>query len=153
MGILIYIIAMYTKSNNYLKLKKKIFSHRTTVLNRPNFYSSRMYGVAIKKTVRIELNLLKYLLPKLRKIFKKKKILIYITLRPNYILTKKQKNARMGKGSGKFSRFVYRPVQFPLVFFFKNYISLNRVLLLIKSLNTKKIRLVFRKIFNVKCKN
>lgn len=144
---------MYTKSNNYLKLKKKIFSHRTTVLNRPNFYSSRMYGVAIKKTVRIELNLLKYLLPKLRKIFKKKKILIYITLRPNYILTKKQKNARMGKGSGKFSRFVYRPVQFPLVFFFKNYISLNRVLLLIKSLNTKKIRLVFRKIFNVKCKN
>lgn len=98
---------MYFNKIN-LKLKKPIFKKRHN-LKLKIFYKCKFKKIIFfKKTNFLELNFLKKKITKLLRLVKKKKIIVYINLKKNHLLTKKSKNSRMGKGKGKFMRYISR---------------------------------------------
>lgn len=84
----------------------------------------------------LELKIYKIFFLKIRKIIRKKKLKAFVNICCNHNFSKKSKNSRMGKGKGKFCRFIYRTTSFKPIFTFFN-VSSFRVLKLCKFLNKK----------------
>ena len=97
-------------------MKRSIFKKRFITFKH---YSFKNRSVFIKNRVLIELYILKRLLFRLKRIYKKKKITLFINLNKNHIISKKPKNSRMGKGKGKFTRYIYKLSLFTPILFFE----------------------------------
>ena len=102
----LYLVVFSKKLNNPTLLKKRYFK-----LNRyPNLYFGDA-AVIVNTHVRFEFCYYFFLRKFLKKMVRKKKKFytkkykIWFSLRPNHILTKKAKNARMGKGKGAHIRW------------------------------------------------
>jgi ribosomal protein L16/L10AE len=95
----------------YIK-KKHVFKHRTAT----NYYTQLMslqkkYSVYTPKNIRLEFVYIKLFRRLLRRKYVKGRIKLFkprywLYLLPNYILTQKSKNSRMGAGVGKLVRLV-----------------------------------------------
>ena len=101
-----------------MKLKKKKlnkdksrFKQRCTLTPRMQKLFFGNHGLYFKRTCRLELIyfvMLRKILKRLRHFVKDKAIYhkkIWFWLRKNYVISKKSKNSRMGKGKGKFLRY------------------------------------------------
>lgn len=90
--------------------------------------------ICAKQVLYIEFKLLKRILKKLRKRIRRNKFRGYVFFCKNHAWFKKTKNARMGKGKGKYVRHVYisRPLK-PLLIVTR--ISLFRLMKFIRYLN------------------
>lgn len=101
-----------------MKLKKKklnkdkvAFKRRGVPLTKKLYLSFGTHGIFSAKAARFELIyfvILRKILKKHRKYVKDRTVYpkrIWFWLRKNYIVSKKSKNARMGKGKGKFLRY------------------------------------------------
>lgn len=67
-------------------------------------------GIILKSTIRFEFGYFFFFRKFIKKVIKRRKGFvktkkIWVFVRPNHVLTKKAKNARMGKGKGKFNRW------------------------------------------------
>ena len=115
-----------------MKLKKKklnkdksIFKQRCdlSAKNLQLFFGT--FGIYLEKTCRLELIylvLLRKILKRHKRSFKNKSIYskrVLFWLRKNYIVSRKSKNARMGKGKGKFLRYAIRvPANYMILEFY-----------------------------------
>lgn len=74
----------------------------------------------------MELKFYRFFFLKLRKLSKKKKFFSFVFICCNHCFSKKSRNARMGKGKGKFLRYVCRKDSLKPLFIFSK-LSINRV--------------------------
>lgn len=84
------------RKNPRLFFKKKLFD---CLFNKLNY-------IYCSKTMLIEMKYYRFFFLKLRKLSKKRGFLSFVFVRCNHCFSKKSKNARMGKGKGKFLRYV-----------------------------------------------
>lgn len=132
---------------NKIKVQKqiKLFKKRK---KQKVIYKDFIFSPAIKKSTPswsyvfsrfllfFELRFYKFFFLKLRRLSKKKKFKAYVHVSCNHFFSKKSKNSRMGKGKGKFVRYVYRTkVMLPNFVFYR--ISKNRVSSFVLFLNKK----------------
>lgn len=116
---------------NKKKLKFGNFS-RHFYLRRPEL--KKRFLIFPSNLFYLELRILKVLIVSLRKIIRRKKLKAFVFLCCNHAWFKKSKNARMGRGKGRFSRFVFVCTNLKPVFvFFK--ISKLRAVKFIERLN------------------
>jgi hypothetical protein len=102
-------------------MKKNIFKNKNPVyFKKRNFFKIKTFPdlkskesfIFFKKPCRFEIKKFLFLKKRFKKLFKKskyfykKKIIVY--LNRNYPFSKKSKNSRMGKGKGKFKRWVLK---------------------------------------------
>lgn len=133
---------------NKIKIQKKIkrFKKRRyqkVAFNQNNFLfggnrslSFRWSYIFNKLSMLIELKIYKFFIFKLRRITRRKKFKSFVNICCNHCFSRKSKNARMGKGKGKFSRYVYRSTTMkPIFSFFK--LSKTRVCKFVNFLNNK----------------
>jgi penicillin-binding protein-related factor A (putative recombinase) len=81
----------------------------------------------------IELVIYKYIIKAFRRRSRRKRYKLNFFFKPNYVITKKSKNARMGKGKGKFRRFSLK-------------LSKNKFFMAISGLSHHRIVIFFKKI-------
>lgn len=129
------------KIQKKIKLFKKRKSNKITFnliknnfCKKKNFYLFRY--VYTKLCLFLELKFYRFFFLKLRRLSKRKKFKSFVFLCCNHIFSKKSKNSRMGKGKGKFVRFVFRSKVLKPIFIFKK-ISKYRVIKFVKYLNKK----------------
>ncbi len=99
-----------------------------------------MYYIYFYKTLFIKFKFFKKLRRTFRKWLKKRRLRIYFFCKPNFLIHKKFKNARMGKGKGSPQFWVYKPILnrpmailglmsfyrvSGILIFFKKYLSSN----------------------------
>lgn len=113
---------MYFFSKNK-EIKKPMFKKR--YIHFKNYLKSKN-SIFFKNINYVELNFFKLFLFRLKRVYKKKKIKMFINLNRNHLITKKPKNSRMGKGKGKFTRFIYKITPYKPVIILPN-ISVNRM--------------------------
>lgn len=132
---------MYLNQN--LKFRKiKGFKNRgllkrtSIVLTNNLFYWERKksYIIFNKNNSYVELNFLRFIFFKFRRCFVRKKYFLTLHIAPNYMFSKKSKNARMGKGVGSFKRPVrsvkmHQPLIYSTMFSIKRFLRLRKVLL------------------------
>lgn len=123
------------KKRGYLK-KTKI--KLTLLLNR--WESKQSFCIFFKNASYLELNFLRFIFFKFRRCFMRKKYYLTLNIVPNFMFSKKSKNARMGKGIGSFKRPVrlikmYKPFIYSTCFSKKRFCILKNILLK-KSPNT-----------------
>lgn len=117
---------------NRKKIIKTFFFEKFLFLK--SSQKNKSYFIFSKNTFFIELKVLKKIIKSLRKLIRKKKFKAYLYFCANYAWFKKSKNARMGRGKGRFNRFVFLTQSIkPLLIFQK--ISKNRVIKFKKMLN------------------
>ena len=123
-----------SKLFSYFNLKNSIF------LNKNN----TSHSVLLKREYRFELIHFGIFKKYIKKVSKKNKISklfskknVWVFWKPNFPLTKKSKNSRMGKGKGAFLRWSFRVGSHFTLFTIKDFTSQLRLLKLIKSLNKK----------------
>jgi len=94
----------YTKITDKKKLRKfKKRSEPGLDFKTPP-YNRRTY-VYYPSGGNMELIIYKYIIKAFRRKSRRRRYKLNFFIKPNYIITKKSKNARMGKGKGKFRRF------------------------------------------------
>ena len=130
------------KIKNKLKLFKKrkyqklIFKDSIFRVKNKFFYYKKYITIYYLNKLFLPLKFYKFFFFKLRKISRRKKIKTYVNLNCNHFFSKKSKNSRMGKGTGKFLRFVFRSKSLkPLFIFYK--MSIKRARKFIFFLNKK----------------
>lgn len=111
---------------NFLIAKKHIFKQRIRLIFNTNIQVTKKHGIFSTNKTRFEFVHLKTI----KKIFRKKylkrrtyqhKVKYWVMIKPNFLLTMKSKNSRMGSGVGAYVRvcFQIRPNK-PLLFL-QNY--------------------------------
>ena len=137
---------MYLNKIKNIKLSKfKNRSKSSTFFSKNKFSISNnvnLYKIFCKNTLLLELKYYRFFFLKLRKISKKKKFYSFVFLSCNHCFSKKSKNSRMGKGKGKFIRYVCRKNLLKPIFIF-NKISKIRFNKFLNYLNTKSYNLFF----------
>lgn len=113
-----------TYNENYFKLKNFIINFNCI---------SYIY---CRNILFMELRFYKLYFLKLRRMNKKKKISSYVYIMCNHSFSRKPKASRMGKGKGRFVRFVFRTKVMKPIFIF-NKISNMRLTKFINYLNGK----------------
>lgn len=141
----------FTKKSNLIQAElrffKKRFNAQTRVKNYFNILPYLYYNfvaIKIKKSVRAELIFFFFLKKQLKELknssyektfFFKKQIWICWPL--NAPLTRKSKNARMGKGKGLFTRWTTTFKKFTIFLQFSSFVSIKKVCLLCIKLRKK----------------
>lgn len=124
------------------KKQKLIFNDSIFSFNNKNRLYNNSICIYVKNLILIELKIYRFFFLKLRKLSKKKNFKLFVLISCNHCFSKKSKNSRMGKGKGKFLRYVFRyKLLNPLFIFYK--ISLNRVFKFLNFLNKKNLNLFF----------
>lgn len=124
------------------KLQNFVFDDNLfSILNNFYIFSNYTY-VFIKNKLFIELKLYRYFFLKLRRLSKKKKFKTYVMLCCNHCFSKKSQNSRMGKGKGKFLRYVFRYKTLKPIFMFK-LMSKSRITKFTNFLNKKNSGIAF----------
>ncbi len=132
-------------------LEVRIFKKRSKLLSYFNLnnllktsISNRPLSVRINREFRFELIQFGIFKKYIKKVSKKNKISklflkknVWIFWKPNYPLTKKSKNSRMGKGKGAFLRWSFRVGSHFKLFTIRDFTSNIRVFKLVKNLNKK----------------
>jgi len=114
-----------------LIFKENIFS----LVFKKTFFTKFSY-IFLSNSINIELFFYKFFIKKLRKLSRRKNFKSFIFLYCNHCFSKKSKNSRMGKGKGKFVRFICRKYFLQPVFVFSK-ISSIRIQKFTTFLNTK----------------
>jgi hypothetical protein len=115
----------------------KIFRFHST-----NTKYNKFWYVFLSNSVYLELKFYRFFFLKLRKLSRRKKFLSLVFIYCNHCFSKKARNARMGKGKGKFVRYVCKKRSLKPIFIFTK-ISLCRVYRFISFLNKKTTRRFF----------
>lgn len=94
---------------NFLIKKNHIFKRRKKKLFSYKFFNKKLSGIFTKNQIRFEFIYLKVFKKIFRKKFFKKKShyklsKFWVMIRPNFILSMKSKNSRMGSGVGMYVR-------------------------------------------------
>ena len=110
-------------------------------LKKNNKYQKLWY-VFSSHSVYLELKFYRFFFLKLRKLSRRKKFLSLVFIYCNHCFSKKARNARMGKGKGKFVRYVCKKRSLKPVFIFSK-ISILRVNSFVSFLNKKTSRKFF----------
>jgi hypothetical protein len=133
---------------NKIKIQKKIkrFKKRRSL---SCSYKSTMFNLHSNKTrlptwsyvfsrlsMFIELKFYKFFIFKLRRLSRRKKFKSFVNICCNHCFSKKSKNSRMGKGKGKFVRYVYRSLPMKPIFSFYR-MSKVRINKLVRLFNKK----------------
>lgn len=145
-----YCINLYL---NKIKIQKKIklfkkrkFTSISFNLNQNNFLKKKNFFlfryVYSRFSMFLELKFYRFFFLRLRRLSKKRKFKSFVFLCCNHIFSKKSKNSRMGKGKGKFVRFVFRTKTLKPIFIFKK-ISKYRVASFVRYLNNKSENVFF----------
>jgi len=121
--LIIRMLKKYTKS--FAKLhKKRIFNKSILTfnyINNINFLKKKKYiYIYFYKTFFIKFKFFRKLRKLLKKKLKKKYIQVYFFCKPNFLIHEKFKNARMGKGKGSPTIWVFQPHITHPTFIFKN---------------------------------
>ena len=130
------------KIKNKLKLFKKrkkqklIFKDSIFFLKNKFRLYKKYITIYIKQKIFLNLKIYKFFFLKLRRISKKKRIKTYVNINCNHFFSKKSKNSRMGKGTGKFLKFIFRTKSLKPIFIFYK-MSISRALKFIRFLNKK----------------
>ena len=100
---------MYTVNLNFLIKKNHIFKRRVKILFKNIYYSNFSTGLYNINKIRFEFIYLKVFKKIFRKKYLKKRPLYSLThfwmmVKPNFILSMKSKNSRMGSGVGIYTR-------------------------------------------------
>jgi hypothetical protein len=115
---------------NKIKIQKNIkqFKHRSfnkNIFNKSYFsyknifiFKNKVSFVFNKFSLFLELKVYKFFIRKLRRLTKKRKFKSFVNICCNHCFSRKSKNSRMGKGKGKFVRFVYRSISLKPIFSF-----------------------------------
>jgi len=123
------------KSQKKLVLQKHRFKPKIFFTDKYMYLSQhKMYCfICIKQSIYLELKYFKFIIKKFRKLSKKKKFKVWVNFCCNHAWFKKSKNARMGKGKGKFVRFFFKATNCkPLIIFSR--ISKIRIIKFLKFL-------------------
>jgi hypothetical protein len=118
------------------KQQKLSFNYNLFTSVLPFFSRNRYSYIFNRFLLFIELKLYRFYFLKLRRFCKKKKIKSYVYICCNHNFSRKSKNSRMGKGKGKFVRFVFRSKILKPIFILKG-ISKIRISKFIIFLNKK----------------
>lgn len=111
---------------NFLIQKKHIFKKRIHKNFSPNIREYLHKGLFTVNQMRFEFVHLRVI----KKIFRKKyykrdkflnKVKYWVMVRPNFLLTMKSKNSRMGSGVGAYVRVCFNLLPNKPIIFFKNY--------------------------------
>lgn len=95
----------YTKVTNKKKLKKFKERTRPTMRLKQETLRNKNYLYFAKGGL-LELRLYKLIIRRFRRKLRRKRYKLNFFFLPNYAKTRKSKNARMGKGKGKFQRYL-----------------------------------------------
>lgn len=107
---------------NYFFMKKKLY-----------YYSKYIFS---RFAMFLELKVYRFFFLKLRRLSKRKKFKSFVLLSCNHMFSKKSKNSRMGKGKGKYVRFVFRTKILKPIFIFRK-LSKYRLISFVNFLNKK----------------
>jgi len=142
-------LVVFNKSLVDVKIQKKRI-YKKNFRNNIKFGDYAFINLKETKIELIQLSFIKKLFKKLMKKRKKKKsknnntmyknYKIWVNLLPNYVISRKSKNSRMGKGKGSFERWVIRLKQ---GFILSEFIGIPKYRL-------NKILIKFNKKFNMK---
>ena len=143
-------MVVFSKSLIDVKIQKKR-KYKKNLINKIKFGDYAFINLKETKIELIQLSFIKKLFKKLMKRRKKKKTKnnnntiyknykIWVNLLPNYVISRKSKNSRMGKGKGSFERWVIRVRQ---GFILSEFIGIPKYRL-------QKIIIKFNKKFNMK---
>ena len=134
---------------NEMKLQKNRFS-KNSKFKKLNYGN---VGFLVKKEGRLELIHLFILKKLIKKLFIIRKGItfmnsnkIWFNIKPNFILQKKSKNSRMGKGKGLFERKIIRIFRGDILIQFSGF-KLNKLYLVLNKLNKKfdiKLSLIYK---------
>lgn len=120
--LIIKMLKKYTKSFTKLH-KKRIFNKSILTfnyINNINFLKKKNIYIYFYKTFFIKFKFFRKLRKLLKKKLKKKYIQVYFFCKPNFLIHEKFKNARMGKGKGSPTIWVFQPTITHPTFIFKN---------------------------------
>lgn len=118
------------------KIQKVTFNINNFILNDAKFLRNNYSFIFNRFLLFIELKIFRFYFLKLRRFCSKKKLKSYVYICCNHNFSKKSKNSRMGKGKGKFLRFVFRSKIFKPIFIIYK-ISKIRIYKFILYLNKK----------------
>ena len=99
-------MAKFIYDNKYFN-----FLNTKLVYNRVSYIFNRF-------SLFLELKIYKFFIKKLRRMSKRKHFKSFLNICCNHYFSRKSKNSRMGKGKGKFVRYVYRTISLKPVFTF-----------------------------------
>lgn len=121
----------------FKKRKKLKLECDTSIFKiKPNKRFSNWSYIFTRFLTFLELKFYRFFFLKLRRLSRRKKFKSFVHVSCNHFFSKKSKNSRMGKGKGKFVRYVFRTkVLKPTFVFYK--ISHTRVIKFLKFLNKK----------------
>ncbi len=122
--------------------RNSVYTDTIFGLRKNNTKYNKFWYVFSSHSVYLELKFYRFFFLKLRKLSRRKKFLSLVFIYCNHCFSKKAKNARMGKGKGKFVRYVCRRRSLKPVFIFSK-ISIFRVHKFILFLNKKTTRKFF----------
>lgn len=90
---------------NYFKKRSIKKRSSFTLPSTPYFWEFKESFLLFSKNITyLELNSIRYIFYKFRRCFVRKKYYLSFRIVPNFMFSKKSKNARMGKGTGVFQR-------------------------------------------------
>ena len=99
-------MAKFIYDNKYFN-----FLNTKLVYNRVSYIFNRF-------SLFLELKIYKFFIKNLRRMSKRKHFKSFLNICCNHYFSRKSKNSRMGKGKGKFVRYVYRTISLKPVFTF-----------------------------------
>jgi ribosomal protein L16/L10AE len=111
---------------NFLITKKHIFKQRIRLVFNPNIQITKKCGIFSTNKIRFEFVHLKTI----KKIFRKKyfkrrtyqhNVKYWVMIKPNFLLTMKSKNSRMGSGVGAYVRVCFQVKPNKPLIFLQNY--------------------------------
>lgn len=89
-----------------LKFKKKKYQSNFTKKNIKNtIFIPKKNLIFLKNKLQIQIKKLLFIFKKIKKRFKKRKLVLFINFKNNFIKSYKSKNARMGKGKGSLKKY------------------------------------------------
>jgi len=118
------------------KSQKVEYNENFFICSLLNIHTLHLAYVYCRNLLFMELRFYKLYFLKLRRINKRRLVKVYVYIMCNHNFSRKSKNSRMGKGKGKFVRFVFRSKIMKPIFIF-NKISNYRLYKFIQYLNKK----------------
>lgn len=97
---------------------KTIFKKNIFLINNKEIFKNKISFIFLQLKTYLELKVYSFFIKKIRRLSKKRKFKSFVNICCNHCFSKKSKNARMGKGKGKFVRFVYRSIPLKPIFIF-----------------------------------
>jgi len=129
--------AKYPQTSKKQHKQRHSYKPDTTIAYlKPSETSNRHIGIFVTQSYVLPKRYVSYIRKHFRKFFKKRHVRFWFYIQPNYLITSKSKNSRMGKGVGTINRVAFKvgPKAPTLVL---SNISVSRVLSLSRLLSMR----------------